>query len=132
MSSKIKRFAIAGLLAFSSLLCLWVPTYAAQRFDAYLQPWQAKTWVSSGNKNSGAKTFYVQVLGESPNGGHFWVDDGGGNFIGAGVDVNAGESKWSAYQGAGIWYGGYATMYGREIGNGPFVDHVIGWVNLNG
>lgn len=75
---------------------------------------------------------YVEVASDSSAGGHFWVDNADGTYIGSAIDLNPGEHAWGAYQDSGRSYSGYATLYGRELGYGPIVDNVKGWQNLNG
>ncbi|GEM_PF-2090700 len=131
MSKRAKNARTAALFGLILALSFAAPAAAAY-FESNLSAWQGKTWVAAGTKYSSSRSYYIELSSSSPAGGHFWVDDGNGNYIGAAIDVYSGNQYWSAYQGDGRYYSGYATLYGRELGYGPIVDTVKGWQNLNG
>lgn len=132
MKTSFKRTALIFSFALMAICSFAVPAFASSYFDITLPPWHGKAWVGDGYKSSWRSSYYVELAKDSPNEGHFWVDNSDGTSIAEAVDVRKGEGKWGAYQGSGIKYGGYATIYGREIGYGPLHDKVKGWFNLNG
>lgn len=131
MNQKVKEFLTGGIVAASMVLAVAVPAAGAY-FEANLAAWQGRTWIASGTKYSSSQAYYVEVASDSSAGGHFWVDNADGTYIGSAIDLNPGEHAWGAYQDSGRSYSGYATLYGRELGYGPIVDNVKGWQNLNG
>ncbi len=131
MDRKAKQMLAGSMIAASMFLAAAAPAAGAY-FESNLAAWQGRTWVASGSKYGSSDSYYVEVASDSPAGGHFWVDDADGTYIGAAIDLERGEHAWGAYQDSGRGYSGYATLYGRELGYGPNVDNVKGWQNLNG
>lgn len=133
MRNRTRTAIFSILLGLACVLSFAGSAMAGTYFEATLPAWQGRGWCAGANKTAGSTTYYVELSSSSPNGGHFWVDDDSGTYIGAGIDLERGEYTWGAYVNAHARaYGGYATLYGRAIGNGPISDYVTSWYDLNG
>lgn len=130
MIKKLRKALPAAALALFVAVGVATPALASGLgFNTCLGPWQARTYVQSGYRNSSAGGALIKLKSNSPYGGNFWVELPGTGQVSQSVTVDADSGEWAQYNST---FSGNVKLYGHQVGWGSnSCDRVIGSVDFN-